>query len=124
MLKIIQLICSPIKSLWNHFWQSILPIFLSFRGYGRLILKKYDVFNTIQFILIVVFFFKPCKENLKYIRNTIRNTRNVSYFGKIRNASEMHHKYLFSPSLHPSPGLILKHFLSFTHPTPITAPYP
>ena len=124
MLKIIQLIYSPIKSLWNHFWQSILPIFLSFRGYGSLILKKYDVFNTIQFILIVLFFFKPCKENPKCIRNTIRNTRNVSYFGKIRNASKMHHKYLFSPSLHPSPGLILKHFLSFTHPSPITVHYP
>ena len=27
---------------------------VSFRGYGRLILKKYDVFNSIQFILIVL----------------------------------------------------------------------
>ena len=26
---------------------------VSFRGYGRLILQKYDVFNSIQFILIV-----------------------------------------------------------------------
>ena len=114
MLKIIQLICSPIKSLWNHFWQSILPIFLSFRGYGSLILKKYYVFNTIQFILIVLFYFflNPVK-NPKFIRNTIQNTRNVSYFRKIRNGSEMHHKYLFSPSLHPSPGLILKHFSAF-----------
>ena len=28
-------------------------ILVSFRGYGRLILQKYDVFNSIQFILIV-----------------------------------------------------------------------
>ena len=87
-----------------------------FTGYGRLILKKYDVFNSIQFILIVLFFLNPCKENPKCIRNTIRNTRNASYFGKIRNASEIHHKYQFSPSLHPSLGLILKHILSFTPP--------
>ena len=124
MLKIIQLICSPIKSLWNHFWQSILPIFLSFRGYGRLILKKYYVFNTIQFILIVLFFFlNPVKKSEMHQKYHPKY-RNVSYFGKIRNASEIHHKYLFSPSLHPSPGLILKHFFCFTHPSPITAPYP
>ena len=124
MLKIIQLICSPIKSLWNHFWQSILPIFLSFRGYGRLILKKYYIFNTIQFILIVFFFFKPCKKirNASEIPSEIPEMSPISE--KIRNASEIHHKYLFSPSLHPSPGLILKHFFSFTHPSPITAPYP
>ena len=36
-----------------YFWQLIVHICFSFRRYGRLILKKYDVFNSIQFILIV-----------------------------------------------------------------------
>ena len=88
MLKIIQLICSPIKSLWNHFWQSVLPIFLSFRGYGRLILKKYYVFTTIQFILIVLFFFKPCKK----IRNASEIPSEIPEMSPISEKSEMHQK--------------------------------
>ena len=47
----------------------------------------------------------------------------ITYFGKFRNASEMHHKYLFFPEP-PLPSPILKHILFFTHPPPITAPYP
>ena len=89
MLKIIQLICSPIKSLWNHFWQSILPIFLSFRGYGRLIWKKYDIFNTIQFIFdCFVFFLNPVKK----IRNTSEIPSEIPEMSPISEKSEMHQK--------------------------------
>ena len=97
MLKIIQLICSPIKSLWNHFWQSILPIFLSFRGYGRLILKKYYVFNTIQFILIVLFFFKPCKK----IRNSSEILSEILEMSPISEKSEMHQKCITNTNFLP-----------------------
>ena len=36
-----------------YFWESILAIWSVSGGNGRLILQKYDVFNSIQFILIV-----------------------------------------------------------------------
>ena len=61
---------------------------VSFRGYGRLILKKYDVFNTIQFILIVLFFLNPVKK----IQNASEIPSEIPEMPPISEKSEMHQK--------------------------------